>query len=191
MAMITDIQRQSSGKDSRSFSISPSTKILFLDFDGVCNSYSEGSYVTHKNDEYGPSKTICERIRKICESTGAKIIISSNWRRFPIDGKWFSGKTFYRNPLLKLYEVLGDLIVGTLTPERHITKAEALCLWFEDNRELDKWVVVDDDPRENLGLTSDYGIKDHYIQTEPEFGITEEVSMEIVRRLSRAVYYSL
>ena len=68
--------------------------------------------------------------------------------------------------------------------ERHITKAEALCLWFEDNYRLDKWVIVDDDPREHLGTTSDFGIKYHYVQTNPEFGITEEISKEIMDRLS-------
>ena len=171
-------------KQSRSFSISHETTILFLDFDGVCNSYSEGSYVTHKDDDYGPSNTICERIRKICGATGAKIIISSNWRRYPSDGRWFSGRNYYRNPLPKLYGELGDLVIGTLTPERHVTKAEALCLWFEDNSELDKWVIVDDDSREHLGTTSDFGIRSHYIQTDPEFGITEEISREIINRLS-------
>ena len=184
MATTTDIRKRESGKESRSFSISPETKILFLDFDGVCNSYSEGSYITHKEDDYGPSKIICERIRKICDTTGAKIIISSNWRRFEIDGKWFSGKNYYTNPLSKLYDEIGDLVIGTLTLERHITKAEALCLWFEDNCELEKWVIVDDDPKENLGTTSDFGIRNHYIQTNPEFGITEEISEEIIKRLS-------
>jgi histidinol phosphatase-like enzyme len=62
------------------------TKLLFLDFDGVLNSYEEGGYKTHTPEEYGPSITICNKIIKLCKETGAKIIISSNWRKFKPDG---------------------------------------------------------------------------------------------------------
>lgn len=151
-------------------------KILFLDFDGVLNSYEEGSYMTNSHETYGPSKTICEKVKKFCEKNNVKIIISSNWRRFELDG-WYRfthGKV--QNPLPKVYEILGDYIIGTLPPIRYVTKAEALILWIEENDfKSDKWIIIDDDPRENLGNTHDYGIKDHYVQTNPEFGITDEI----------------
>ena len=151
------------------------TKLLFLDFDGVLNSYEEGSYKTHSSEEYGPSITICNKIIKLCKETGAKIIISSNWRKFNPDGWYIFDGIKYKNPLAKVYELLGEYIIDTLPPEKHVTKAIALILWFEEtNYRGDRWVILDDDYREELGSTTDYNINKHYIETNPEFGITDK-----------------
>lgn len=168
------------GKTLKSKTVGQNTKLLFLDFDGVLNSYSHGSYRTHTPDEYGPSHEICERIKKLCERSGAQIIISSNWRKFDIDGQYRFNENFYTNPLSKVYGLLGEHIIGTLPPYRHVTKAECLILWFEETGYMgDKWVILDDDKNENLGITSDYDIKNHYIEVDPEFGITEKIIEKI------------
>ena len=159
-------------------------KLIFLDFDGVLNAYDEGSYMTHTPDEYGPSKSICDRIIDLCEKTGSRIIISSNWRKFDDNGYYKFNKYYYSNPLPKVYHILGKYIVGTLPPYRHTTKAEALIIWFEENNFVgEDWVVVDDDPRENLGKTLDWNIKNHYIETNPIYGINEKVIKEMEKFL--------
>ena len=56
--------------------------ILFLDFDGVCNSYNCGSYVTSDSKTYGIDEKIMPRLKEICVKGNAKIVISSNWRRY-------------------------------------------------------------------------------------------------------------
>ena len=38
-----------------------SGNILFLDFDGVCNSFNKGSYLTHEPDDYGMDMDIIKR----------------------------------------------------------------------------------------------------------------------------------
>lgn len=160
------------------------SNLIFLDFDGVCNTYKDGSYITNPPELYGYSKPIINKLKNICEKTNSKIIISSNWRRWEKDGKWPYRGYYFQNPLPRLYEELSDLIIGTLPLDRHITKAEALILWFEDNKVPKNWVIIDDDPTEELGITTDYNIKDHYIQTKSEFGLTEEIEKKIIEILS-------
>jgi len=162
------------------------TPLLFLDFDGVLNSYEEGSYVTNSKDTYGPSKTICDRISRFCERTGTKIIISSNWRKFDPDGYYIFGGNKVYNPLGKVFDMLGNHVLGTLPPIRHVSKAEVLLIWFAEsgfNCEKRKWVIVDDDAREGLGSTTKCNVKDHYVQTDSEFGLTEEKMEEVEKIL--------
>ena len=160
--------------------ITNETKLLFLDFDGVLNSYNEGSYVTHSPDNYSPSITICNKIIKLCKETDAKIIISSNWRKFKPDGWYIFNNKKYYNPLPKLYNLLDKYIIGTLPPEKYVTKSIALILWFEEtNYKGNKWVILDDDYQEELGITFDYNINKHYIETNREFGITDNDIIQI------------
>ena len=156
--------------------------ILFLDFDGVCNSFKEGSYLTHTPDEYGPDMDIIERIKEICQARRAKIIISSNWRRFEPDGFWvYDGKSYF-NPLPNLYKILGDRIIGTLTTERNLTKAQAIELWFEDNEDFcGKFAIIDDDPRE--GIQYNIKLRKNFWPTTPKFGLTERIKEEIIDHL--------
>lgn len=157
------------------------SNLLFLDFDGVCNSWSCGSHVTHKPDEYGSDPSIVRRIGEICSRCNARIILSSNWRRFPADGVWRYRERDYVNPLPSLYRQLGHLIDGTLTTERHLSKCEALELWFEYNPSFDcRYAIVDDNPKEGFQSS---GFSGSFWLTNPEFGLTEKIKDEIVKHL--------
>lgn len=162
--------------------LSNEIKILFLDFDGVLTSYDEGSYVSNPF-AYGPSLTICKKVIKLCDETKAKIIISSNWRRFELDDSYSINNITIKNPLPKLYDILGKYIIGQLPPYRHTTKSEALILWFEEtNYKGTHWVILDDDKREGLGTTSDFDIKHHYIEINPIYGITDK-NIEQIKKI--------
>ena len=153
--------------------------ILFLDFDGVCNSFAEGSYLTHEPDKYGVDLEIIDRIKEICSSRRASIVISSNWRRFEPDGYWVYNGNKYFNPLPGLYDLLGDRIIGTLTKERYLSKSEALELWFEDNEDFKgKFAILDDDPRE--GFQNSIVLNRNFWMTNPRFGLTERIKEEIL-----------
>jgi len=161
-------------------------KLIFLDIDGVLTSMDDtpGSYINHEPLQYGPSPTCVERIKKLCNETGAKIVISSNWRKHPDNGPcsfwtYRDGHQVVKtvqNPLPTVRRLLGNLVVGHLPPVRHTTKAEALILWFEENNMSEEdlsFVILDDDPRENFDKTFEYSIKDHFIMTSPEHGLTD------------------
>lgn len=144
-------------------------KIVFCDFDGVLTSKHEtpGSYVNWQS-EYGISPSCFDRLEELCTRTRAKVIVSSNWRRFDDDGKWsycsFDGVHMFKNKLPVLKKMLGKLYAGDLPKDRGLNKSQALCLWFKQHPEFNgSYVVFDDDPRELLHCTDDYGIKDHYV----------------------------
>lgn len=155
-----------------------SAPYIFLDIDGVCNSMHEtpGSYLSHTPEEYGISHKNCLTLAKFADSIKAKIIIASNWRRFPKDGYWSFGVTGakYKNPLPELRMYLGNRVAGDLPHDRHITKSEALELWFEDNGKdwkTEKYVIFDDDLRE--GYQSSGKFAKHFVYVNPEHGLTD------------------
>lgn len=158
-------------------------KIIFLDFDGVMSSQNEtpGSYITHEANEYGASPSCLKNLKQLCDETEAKIVISSNWRKFKDDGpcSFWTHPKYARtvfNPLPKFKKQMEGYVIGTLPKVRHISKAQALILWFEEN-DLSKddidYVIFDDDPSEGFASTTDYDIKEHYIQTSNVTGLIE------------------
>ena len=167
---------------------------IFLDIDGVLTSTLEtpGSYINHSPAEYGISASCIERLIKLADACNAKVVISSNWRRFPDDGVWVHSKEKQlKNPLPGLKKKLGSRYVGDLTHERHLTKSEALELWFEDS-DIDwkecHFVVFDDDLREGFQDTFDYGIYKKFILTNPQLGLTSQninKAMEILEDQNR------
>ena len=63
-------------------------KVIFLDVDGVLNNgiwaiemFDKGIRVYHDDLLYEPS---LEQLRRIVDSTGAVIVVSSSWRQIPI-----------------------------------------------------------------------------------------------------------
>lgn len=65
----------------------PSVKLLFLDVDGVLNN-DDMPYLfewnltnkVHDNLREGVSSLLVERVKKIIEATGARVVLSSTWR---------------------------------------------------------------------------------------------------------------
>ena len=162
---------------------------IFLDIDGVLTSQQEtpGSYINHEPEEYGLSKSCVKRLLKLADQLKAKVIVSSNWRRFTDDGTWcHMGTKVVKTPLPALKKVLGDRYAGDLTHEQHLTKSEALELWFEDTG-LDwkacRYVVFDDDLREGFSWSK---FRTHFILTNDETGLTDADCKKAVEILSKA-----
>ena len=159
---------------------------IFLDIDGVLTSTLEtpGSYINHSPAEYGISASCIERLIKLADTCNAKVVISSNWRRFPDDGVWVHSKEKQlKNPLPGLKKKLGSRYIGDLTHERHLTKSEALELWFEDG-DIDwkecHFVVFDDDFREGFSWSK---FRKHFILTDNTCGLTDKDCKNAMRIL--------
>ena len=149
--------------------------LIFLDFDGVCNCKTDGSYLNYDPENYHASEQILDRLKSFCDENQAKIVIASNWRKFADDGHYsFSLGKEFKNPLPKLREQLKDYIFDDLPHTRHITKAQATILWFEENDFKGGYVIFDDDLREEYHLTYEYGIKEHFIHTDMINGLTRD-----------------
>lgn len=145
---------------------------IFLDIDGCLTSIKHNTYFNPDSSKYHPEQTIVDSIIKLCKSTNANVIMSSNWRKFDINGVWTNSYGSYKNPLYEVKQMLGKYCIGTLTNIRHITKSQALTLWFDENKIDGSFVIFDDDVREGFQNVYEYGIKDHFILVDNNFGIT-------------------
>ena len=146
-------------------------KIIFLDIDGVLN--HDNWYVSKRyqdmqwdeDNELDIDPKCTERIIKICEQTGAKIVISSDWRI-----SWYGTTIRLERGGIKPEYILDK------TPERiwinipgfdHSRGAE-INDWLEMHPECDKYVIIDD--------RTDFKPEQqkHFIHINPHCGITDE-----------------
>lgn len=161
-------------------------KIIFLDIDGVLNSqntfrdnheYSNlfckiynGSMediVTYKMLDIDLDKVFM--LRDICNLTGAKVVVSSGWRKL------------WNYPLVEERLVsLGLPIVGVTLSISGGRRGEEIRKYLEDNQ-VDDFVILDDDIFSDFNELENYLVKTSFY----EDGLTEEISREIVRVLRR------
>jgi hypothetical protein len=128
-------------------------KIIFLDVDGVLNCQSSWKRFPEKHSyQVDPEKV--ERLRRVCDITGAKIVLSSSWRT--CDCHYATVSHF-----------IHDLYVKGLP---HITKMHMgsgfrgmeIADWLEDNgKGVDRYVIIDD----NSDMT-DEQLEHHFVQTD-------------------------
>ena len=151
--------------------------LIVCDFDGVLTRlYDEdgnkdySSYLNYDSSTYGPSEELVDRLKSICHLTNAKVLISSNWRRYDDDQTWEFAGQHYPNQLPLLKHMLGSLFYDELPKDRHNNKSQALELWFEMNDFTGEYVIFDDDERE--GFQNNPKFRKHYIQTDSRYGIT-------------------
>lgn len=121
-------------------------KVIFLDFDGVISVLS---------NRWELSERHMRRVKKICDETGAKIVISSSWR-------WESVDT----TLLKIYERCRDLmvncgedlpvddshflfnkdmIIGVTKRMGPASRGKEIKKWLDEHPEVERYVILDDD----------------------------------------------
>ena len=166
-------------------------KIIFLDIDGVLNS-NKSLIVNHEFDKllgrvYDGSINDLEMykmneidmnklfmLRDICNLTGAKIVISSGWRRL------------WNYPLIEEKLVSLGLPIVDVTPHIDIyRRGEEIrtYLWkqlLQDN-EVDNFVILDDDIFLDFDELENYLIKTSFYDD----GLTEEIATEVVKVLRR------
>lgn len=131
-------------------------KVLFLDIDGVLNSTRsaiafDGYSSFHNFDKF--DDVAVGLIRKICEETNTKIILSSTWR---LSKDW-----------KKLKNLLNLPIIDRTPRKLSSIRGEEISMWL-NNFYVDKYVIVDDD--------SDM-LKDqlpYFVQTNSNNGLSYE-----------------
>ena len=160
-------------------------KIIFLDIDGVLNSQKtfrdnhnyRKFFVKYMNDSVddeiihimlGIDLNKVFMLRDICNLTGAKVVVSSSWRR----SRWY----------LLLEESLTSLgipIVG-ITPYINSNRGTEIRKYLEDNK-VDDFVILDDEIFKDFNELENYLVKTSFY----EEGLNEDISREVVRVLKR------
>ena len=137
-------------------------KVIFLDIDGVVNCYDTKERAPSK--VIGVEQRLITHIKEIVDATGAKLVLSSTWRKdwaFDLlDGiDW----RYLRDEFAKQ-----DLHFMDYTPSRRDShRGEEIKEWLESTGyEVDSYVVIDDDIFDILDLH-----EGHVVQTSYETGI--------------------
>jgi len=153
-------------------------KIIFLDFDGVLNSFSS-SHDTNRSctgleaeaQELNPD--LVRLLNKIIRITGAKVVISSSWRY---------GKK--KEELIKIleYRKFKGEIIG-LTPDVFPScRADEVQQWLDDYKgEVECFIILDDGHKESF--TKQFG--DSFILMEKSDGLKKKHVKKAIQILGR------
>lgn len=121
-------------------------KCIFLDFDGV---------ITTLKSNWNLDKAKMEMVKRICDETGAKIVISSSWRRYTLADTIESITT---NQIEKGQEpfLMPEYIVGITARmysfkfglrEEHykVCRGVEIDRWLWEHPQIVNYVILDDD----------------------------------------------
>lgn len=135
-------------------------KILFLDVDGVLNTYSSGGLYTLK-------KSCLKRLQRIVEETGCKIVLSSTWRKDEYALRRLKRVLKYRN-----------ISIMSCTPVLHNSiRGLEIAMWLNSNNVSTYAIVDDDSDMEDWQLP-------HFFQTDPKYGLTDTITHRIIQHLT-------
>ncbi len=130
--------------------------ILFLDFDGVLT--NDPWERTHESFTFDPANVT--HVNRIVEATGARIVISSDWRRLHFDRvcNRLASTGLEHRP------------IGCTPPEdprSRITRGMEIDAWLVQNDYRGVFVILDDSSEHLLEPHAD-----RLVQVDAEFGLT-------------------
>ncbi len=143
-------------------------KVLFLDIDGVLNSY-EYDLRRDWRAEADIDETRLPLIRRIVEQTGARIVLTSA-RRCHLDGELRAADSEGAY-LLRTFERFGLRIFGK-TPDLGIgaDRGAEVAAWLAKQREPVIFAVLDDAPPGDFCACGSGGMRSRLVRTDPRAG---------------------
>ena len=141
-------------------------KALFCDVDGVLNNsetrgHSPGGYT-------GVSDALIRNLKKIIDETGARIVLSSDWRlskNDPVHGK------DYRYLERKLLYTARLKISGQTDDISWSRRGKEIRQYLDEHPEITAYVILDDNPFSDF---KKYNLQDHLVLTDWKEGLTEK-----------------
>ena len=147
-------------------------KIIFLDIDGVLNNSHSSTIGTEFGDN--PQPALIKQLNRICDRTGAKVVISSTWRKLAfwtqiwrlLDVLGFTGEIVGQTPIINK--------IGT-------RRGHEIQAWIDELGEpLESFVILDDDSdMEHL--------MGHLVQTDGSVGLTGADAQRAVEILNKKI----
>ena len=147
-------------------------KIIFLDVDGVLN---QDGTKTRFRGCLGVDLDKIEHLNRIILETGAKIVMSSTWRRHPMHIVYLKQEMDKVNPVLSA-QIIGD------TPDSNFNKyrAEEIEEWLQLNPGVTQFIVIDDLDCEELDRFGN-----SFVKTYSSEGLTDEIATKCINILGR------
>ncbi len=138
-------------------------KIIFLDIDGVLNSFASIAENVHLVSDK------CLHMRLIIKATGAKVVVSSTWRigeTVPILDMmlWRSGMPYQS--------------VIDVTPQLEGIRGNEIEAWLKEHDEVSRYCIIDDDSDFH-----DYQ-KRYFVQTRMEHGLIARHCEQVIKILN-------
>ena len=156
-------------------------KIIFLDIDGVLNSFATFNEIHKEWEATGVRRVAIDLnkvllLKEIVDNTGAKIVLSSSWRTFC---KVKHGKLVTKNQnfhdLLEILENNG-LSIYDVTPKlRSGIREEEIRKWME-KKDIESFIVIDDDCADLQGFIGKELVKTSFIKTDGKGKYMAELS---------------
>ncbi len=108
-------------------------KVIFLDIDGVLNSYQYDKGRTQADGNIDRSRVAL--IKSLVDKTGAKIVLSSTWREL-----------LGTDEARQLTDVFGEfsLTIYDKTPHVNNDRQQEITQWLSEHPETTKFVIFDD-----------------------------------------------
>lgn len=135
--------------------------------DGILNYtlwYYDDRNPGNLNGEEGDIDPLCvERINLLCEKSGAKIVVSSDWR---ISSSWQS--RLEKAGLKNIIDKTPITIFGNYGKTYHFSRGEEIDMWLQWYPEISNYVIIDD--REDM---MEHQL-DHFVKVNPYRGFTDE-----------------
>lgn len=148
-------------------------KVIFLDIDGVLNCSTSKSRCIDDvcGVIHGIDSDKVKRLAKIVEATGAKIILSSDWK----DGweKYYtSQKPSHAKYLDNHLKKKGNLTIFDKTPLSHsgYWRGEEILTYLRSHPDITNYVILDDTFFEDF---SDKEIEEHLVLTDYIVGLSD------------------
>ena len=147
-------------------------KVLFLDIDGVlCTARSHHAYSSGNLWQY-LDPVACRLIFKILQSTGAKIVISSDWRHF-------HDKCSMESILMNAGFEIVSFHEDWLTPSKlSASRGQEIGIYLRDHPEIKKYAIVDD----NADMLTEQ--KPFFVQTDVVNGLTFQNYQDLMALLA-------
>ena len=159
-------------------------KIIFLDIDGVLSPRWWNS--DKQSDNYGclfDAKAVAN-LAKIIEETDAEIVISSSWK----DMGLVELQNMWRDRDLpgKIVDITPDYMSDELLLKEDSSNVDYL---YERGSEIQGWLLLHGDDVSRYVIIDDMDDilpeqQSHFIQTDPEFGITNDDVKKVVHLLN-------
>eukprot|EP00179_Madagascaria_erythrocladioides_P005177 CAMPEP_0198312166 /NCGR_PEP_ID=MMETSP1450-20131203/3641_1 /TAXON_ID=753684 ORGANISM="Madagascaria erythrocladiodes, Strain CCMP3234" /NCGR_SAMPLE_ID=MMETSP1450 /ASSEMBLY_ACC=CAM_ASM_001115 /LENGTH=305 /DNA_ID=CAMNT_0044015101 /DNA_START=13 /DNA_END=930 /DNA_ORIENTATION=- len=145
---------------------SRSTKVLFLDIDGVLHSVRAYSFFQEK---------CMDELKQICAETNAKVVISSNWRRN-------EGLLSLAKKKLKGHGI--EVIDHTPMKYSLRSRPEEIAAWLDEHPYIEVWAALDDMSMTTTKREVAVRVKDRCVQTDGVRGLTPEQTVQVIAILN-------